>query len=425
MGQFRQHISRQQYRQVEVALEDTRIVSIQGARQTGKTTLAKEIAIEKGGLYLTLDTAAVRESAAAHPEDFVRQAADRLMVIDEVQRVPALILAIKEVVDGSSRPGQFLITGSSDLSALKDVRESLAGRMESIELAGLSQAERAGADSAFLSRAFSGADEFLDDNCTSSLQRADYIQLAMIGGYPEALARSSDARRDAWFANYLKLLFEQDSRRDTSLNATSALPKLLRYIASISGTQLVVSNIATDLGETRAMLGRYLSLLETLFLIKLIPAWFTNRTSRATKHPKAMLLDSGLTAHLLDAASTTPTDLLSPIAGKLFEAFVFSELHKAMLANDAPFALHHYRDSRGHEVDFVIEDRRGQVILVEAKTSSSAFDSDFRHMRYLQEQHPDSVKRSILIYTGSRALPFGERQVALPAELLWRGALSL
>jgi predicted AAA+ superfamily ATPase len=401
------------------ALADTRVVAIQGARQTGKSTLAKEIAKERDALYLSLDNTGIRNSAAANPDDFVRQVPHGLLIIDEVQRVPEIILSIKEVVDEDARPGRFLITGSSDLSGISAIQESLAGRMETVELCGFSQEELRGTSPALIESVFSNRPNLDFLGTSATLGRADYLELALVGAYPEAVFRTSKVRRDVWFDNYLKLLFEQYAASVSSLRRLSLLPKLIAYLASVSGHQLVLASAARDMQESYSSLGGYLALLESMFLVKLLPAWSSNITNRAIKQPKAYVTDSGLTARLLKSSSTTPTDLLSPIAGTLFETFVFSEIYKQLSYHSRHYSLSHYRDSRKREVDLVIENDVGEIVLVEVKASSTVQAADFKTMAYLQGLHPERIVRCLLVYTGTRTYSFGDKRLVLPAQMLW------
>jgi predicted AAA+ superfamily ATPase len=355
----------------------------------------------------------------ANPDDFVRQTPNGLLIIDEIQRVPELILSIKEVVDENTRPGQFLITGSSDLSDISTVRESLAGRMESVELCCFSQEELHDASSTLIDALFSDRSNLDFIGTSAALSRADYLNLALAGGYPEAVFRASKSRRDAWFDSYLKLLFEQYVAHVSSLRRLALLPKLMSSLAAISGHQLVLAGVAKDLQEPYSSLGGYLALLESMFLIKLLPAWSSNSTNRTVKQPKAYVMDSGLTGRLLRSDSATATDLLSPIAGILFETFVFSEIYKQLNYCAHRYSLSHYRDTRQREVDLVIENDTGEIMLVEVKASSTAQASDFKTMSYLHNLHPERVKRCLLIYTGVRVHSFGDRQLAIPAQMLW------
>jgi predicted AAA+ superfamily ATPase len=411
------HIQRSIKGALERALADTRIVAIHGARQTGKSTLARELAEARSARYLTLDTASVRESARANPADFVLQMPEGLLVIDEIQRVPELILAIKESVDRSNRPGQFLITGSSDLSKLSEIQESLAGRLERIELMPFSQHELRGSKSTFLLDAFRA--DYRPWLNTATLFRTEYLDLAICGGYPEARLRKSKQRRDLWFDNYIKLLLEQESSNSKYSSNPDQTKRLFSYFASISGKEAVLDNISKDMGIKRYGVEQIASNLSRLFLLELVPAWSTNLTSRAIKHQKAFLKDSGLAARLLNANSSTATDMESTIAGTIFETFIFNELLRMAGALEDQLSFYHYRDSRKREVDIIVENGDNRVVLIEVKASSTVKSSDFNALTYLTDKHPDKIVRGIVVYTGTEVLPFGERLVALPAQLLW------
>jgi len=418
MDNQKSYITRATTKVLECALSDTRVVAIQGARQTGKSTLAKKLAGDNDARYLSLDVSSIRESARANPADFVRQMPEGMLVIDEIQRAPDLLLEIKEVVDNSAYPGHFLITGSSDLSKLSEVQESLAGRLERIELMPFSQEELLGGSSTFLIDAFTA--DYVPKANTATLSRTDYLELALCGGYPEARQRATKQRRDVWFDNYLRLLFEQESDDAKYSGNTEDVMQFLRYLATISGKEVVINNISNDTGIKHYGVQQLIEMLEKLFLIRTVPAWSTNLTNRTIKHPKVFLKDPGLLARLLHADSTTTTDLSSPLAGMLFETFVFDELIRMASALDIQPDFYHYRDARKREVDIVIENDRGKILLVEVKASSTVANSDFATIRYLMEKHGDKIARGLVVYTGTEVLPFGKQLLALPAQLLWQ-----
>jgi predicted AAA+ superfamily ATPase len=411
------HIARKLKLSLKQALGDTRVVAIQGARQTGKSTLARELAAEHNARYLTLDTASVRESARANPADFVRQMPEGMLVIDEIQRVPQLILEIKEVVDISGRPGKFLITGSSDLSTLSEIQESLAGRLERHELMPFSQQELRGTSFSFFDHIFNA--DFQPHVGAAALTRADYLELAMQGGYPEALLRVTRQRRDAWFDNYLKLLFEQEPTNSKYGSTSEQLNRFLSYLASISGKEAIIDNIGRDMALKRYGVEQLIAFFQRLFLIVAVSAWSTNLTTKAIRHQKLFFKDSGLTARLLRANSSTATSLTSPIAGPVFETFVFNELLRMGSTASRQLGFYHYRDTRQREIDIVVENEDGMVLLIEVKASSTVTASDFNSINYLLEKHPDRIARGIVVYTGGDVLPFGERLLALPAKCLW------
>jgi predicted AAA+ superfamily ATPase len=403
---------------IKTALLDTRVVAIQGARQTGKSTLARKIASEQGALYVTLDDQVQREAAANDVASFVRQAADSLLVIDEVQRVPGLALAIKEIVDIDNRPGQFLLTGSRDLTLGDTIEDSLAGRIEVIALCGLSMLERTQGGATFLDTLFAKDPISMLSGQDYHLGRQEYLELALEGGYPEAISRKEKARRDRWFDNYARQLLSKDVGGENRLRRASILPKLLKYLASVSGKPAVVANMARDLQEPRTTLEEYIGILESVFLIDRVPGWSTNATSRAIRHPRLMFRDCGLLARQLNAPSGIIGDLTSSIAGPIFEAFVYDELQKMLLARSDTFNIYHYRDTLKREVDIVVSDGDGRLALIEVKLSATATASDFKAMEALRKVHREAVN-CMVVYTGKRAVTFGEGLYAVPAQALW------
>jgi len=403
---------------IRVALSDTRVVALQGARQTGKTTLAKAIASECDARYITLDNQAQREAAVHDPSHFAMQAPGKLLVIDEVQRVPALILAIKEIVDTDLRPGQFFLTGSRDLTSDTSIEDSLAGRVEIIDLFGLSLLERNSGLGTFLEVMRSISPMNILSNIEYPLSREDYLELALEGGYPEAIARKDKARRDKWFDNYSKQILSKDVGEENRLRRSYILPKLLKYAATISGKPAVLANIANDISEPRTTIDEYITLLERVFLLDRIPAWSTNATTRATKHPKMFFRDSGLLSRQLNVASGFTTDLTSSEAGPIFEAFVYSELRKLLSTSTEELTIYHYRDTQKKEVDFVVQDGDGGLTLIEAKLSSSVVMKDFKNMEYLRTKC-SGIRNCLVIYTGQSPIAFSDYQFAIPAQALW------
>ena len=403
---------------IEAALLDTRVVAVQGARQTGKSTLVKMIAVERNGLYVTLDDSTQRQAALNDVASFVRQAQGGMMVIDEVQRVPGLALAIKEVVDIDTRPGQFLLTGSSDLSNGNAIEDSLAGRIEIVDLYGLGMTERLQTDSSFLEALFSDDPLTYFGGKEYPTTRQEYLELAVAGSYPEAIVRSEKSRRDKWFDNYARQLLRKDVAEGFNLRRVEILSKLLRYLASISGKPAVTANIANDLQEPRTTLENYIALLAAVFLVDHIPGWSTNATTRATKHHKLMFRDSGLLARQLNVAGNIFSDLTSSYAGLVFEAFAYGELQKTASAKPDAYSIHHYRDTLKREVDFVVTDANGRASLLEVKLSTTAGTSDFKAIKELQKAEK-SIVNGIVLYSGNKAVAFGDHLFAVPLQAIW------
>ena len=223
-------------RLVEETLADTPITVVQGARQVGKSTLVRQVLGERDVRVLSLDSAPVCNAAKADPGAFVRQS-DGLLVIDEVQRVPELILAIKDSVDEDRRPGRFLITGSANLLELPGTQESLAGRAETVVLCGLSQGEITGKREDFVDLLLAG-DTSAIARRDGTLSRDDYLEILCAGSFPEPLTRQG-RRRNAWFDNYVARVVSADARDVSRLAHLERLPTLLRLLAANNSGELV------------------------------------------------------------------------------------------------------------------------------------------------------------------------------------------
>ncbi len=397
------------------ALADTPVVYLQGARQTGKSTLARAIAESRGfSDYFTLDSATVLGAAEADPEGFLRGLAPPV-VLDEVQRVPRLLLAIKSAVDNDRRPGQFLLTGSASILALPKVSESLAGRMELHTLWPFSQGEIAGRQDAFVDRVFSAALELPGIQRTSD---RELIQRILIGGYPEAQCREKHERRRAWFDSYITAILQRDVRDLANIERLSEVPRLLALLASRACELVNYADIARSLSISQTTLKRYMALMETTFLVRLLPAWYANIGKRLTKSPKLLLVDTGLLTHLLG----TDADRLRSeriLLGHVLENFVATELIKQLGWSKARCGLFHFRTQAGQEVDFVLEDSSGRLVGIEVKASATVDKKDFRGLKIFAETVGSRFVRGILLYTGDVAVAFGDNLLAIPVSCLW------
>lgn len=411
-------IERRLLPRVEEALSDTRIVVLQGARQVGKSTLAELIAERRTSHVVTLDDLEVQRFASEDPVGFVAQFPEGLLVIDEVQRVPELIIALKAAVDWDKRPGRYLVTGSANLLDLAATHESLAGRAQPLTLHSLSQAELENQPASFIDAAFAGR-RFVGHS--STLTRRDYLDRACRGGYPEALARSSAVRREEWYDTYLTQIVNRDARDISGLQRLADLPRLLRFIAARSGSGMVRSSLASDTGIPRTTLDPYIRLLETLFLIHVVPAWAVNLTSREMKQPKVFLLDTGLSASLLGVApdGLAPTVPNSP-AGGLLEGLAVGELRRQLGWSSQRVSLYHYRDQRGAEIDVVLEAPDGRVVAIEVKAASTVQSRDLSGLALLRDKLGDRFVGGYVLHTGETARMVADRVTALPLAALWQ-----
>lgn len=397
------------------ALEDTRIVIIQGARQVGKSTLASQIAQTLGGKLVTLDDDDARFQADADPAGFVAQNPGALLVIDEVQRAPRLTLALKAAVDADPSPGRFLLTGSANLLQLPGTEDSLAGRAESLELHGFSQGELAGHREQFVDRLLSG-DTFA--GYTSTASRADYLAIAEAGSYPDALSRSTPRRRSRWLANYVARVTTRDAEDISTLQHLSELPAILKLVAARTATELNVTNLASDLAMPRRTLDPYLDLLETLYLAQRIPAWATNLSKRVVSRPKIAMLDTGLAAQLVGVSSKAP--VTADMAGQLLETLVAGELLRQRSWCEEQVDVYHYREHTGAEVDLILATPDGRVAGIEVKAASGANAADAKWLAALRDKLGARFMGGMVLHTGTTAGSLGDRLTSAPLDLLWK-----
>lgn len=399
---------------VDEALTDTRVVLVNGARQCGKSTLVAQIARQREAAWRSLDDAATRQAAVLDPTGFVAKS-DEMMIIDEVQRAPELLLSIKESVDFiDSRPGRFLLTGSARVLRLRSVPDALPGRVETIELWPLSQGEIDGHPDGFVDAVFTRGPELRHE---STEDRAGYLTRVARGGFPEAVAREG-RRRERFLDSYVADLINRDVVQLTEIERGPEMHKLARLVAARSGQLLVPGTLGRDLGLSRQTVNRYLTLLEEVFLLKRIPAWSRNLSARAASTPKAAMVDSGIATNLLRQDASSLRQIGSPL-GALLEGFVAMEIARQLTWSEQWVDLSHYRTKDGAEVDLVLENRRGQVVGIEVKAASTVRGEDFRGLRHIADRIGDDFLVGIVLYTGNLTLPFGPRMRAVPLAALW------
>ncbi len=397
---------------VETALSDTRVVLVVGPRQAGKTTLAMQVA-GPDRPYVTLDDAGALSAARADPVGFIR-GLDRA-VIDEVQRVPELMLAIKESVDRNVEPGRFLLTGSANLSTMPMVADSLAGRMATISLLPFAQSEIRSTPGRLLDRMFAGEEPVAAEN---SPLGEELVALVLRGGYPEALRRTAAARRTAWLEDYVAQILDRDVRDIANIDQLDRLPRLLQILAEHAGQLVNNTSFGAALGLSSVTTQKYVAILDRLFLIRTLAPWSSNRLSRLIKTPKLHFLDSGLLAALREDEEQALRQDRSRL-GAVLESFVVSELLKLASWSERRVSLSHYRTKDQDEVDVVIEDRRGRIVGIEVKASATVRPQDFRGLRQLQEAVGDRFVRGLVLHDHDRVTPFGEKLQAAPLSVLW------
>ena len=393
------------------ALADTPVVLITGPRQAGKTTLVRQLASSERR-YITLDDELTLLAARQDPVGLIRGL--DCATIDEVQRAPQLLLAIKKTVDEDRRPGRFLLTGSANLMLLPTVADSLAGRMETLTLLPLSQSELHGTSSNWIECAFSGK----LPEATAPLIGDQLVEAVLRGGYPEAVSRPTQRRRSTWARQYIDALIQRDVRELAQIDRLDQLPRFLQALAQVAGQLCNYSQIAAQMGMDHKTAVRYIGLLEQMYLFNRITPWARNRLSRVVKTPKLQFIDSGLLCTMVDLSAAVVSQDRSRF-GPALETFVYSELRKHATQAQARYALCYYRDHDQVEVDVVIEDANGQLVGVEVKASASVQAGDFRGLKQLAKLAGRQFKLGVILYDGTQTLPMGDGLWAAPISTLW------
>ncbi len=388
------------------------VVMLQGARQVGKTTLAQQL-ITRGYLkhYYSFDDPATLEAAASDPAGFIETLPPG-SVLDEAQRVPEVLLPLKARIDREREVGQFVLTGSANPIARFRMGEPLVGRMGAVTLYPLSQGEQVGKCERWLEQALQGQILHVEAEQDNLWERV------VKGGYPNAVLAPAPQARTEWLNGYLDTLLTREVRELAEVQQVSELVLLTRLLAANSAQLLNQASLSRECGIPQTTLRRYVSLLEAMFLLTRVPAWYTNISQRLLKTPKILLNDTGITCALLDVDENRL--LQDPLLrGRMLESFVGMELLKQIEFTAQRVRLSHFRTASGHEVDFVLEKASGEVVGVEVKASSRLDADDFRGLRFLQSVVRERWQVGVVFYTGTKTLPFGERLWAQPVSALW------
>ena len=400
-------INRTILKDLQEALAVFPVVLLCGARQVGKSTLVLSLCEH----YITLDDITQLDGARADPKRFI-QDLPRPIVIDEIQKAPELLPAIKEEVDRKRKNGDFLLTGSANLLGYKKVKESLAGRMGVMELLPLSCREMANRADANLADDLFSAEWPNNKTPQSGNLLLDSL---LQGGYPELQRIHTQRGRNLWFSSYVSTYIERDVRDIGELRHIDRFIHLLNILAPRSATLLNKAELSRTAGIEQKTLTNYLSLLEMVFQIKRIQPYSTNLGKRFVKSPKLFFTDSGVLCHLL-GLNSKETLRNSSHYGAILETFVFTELLKAVQYSESPTRLWHYRTSDQHEIDLLIE-RDGKVIPVEIKAAKTVRKKDFKHIEDLQSRN-STVKNGVIFYQGEQLVPFG-KNYAMPIPMLF------
>lgn len=404
---------------VEEALEVFRVVVLHGARQSGKTTLARQIADERGGTYQTLDDEATLEAALDDPRFFLT-AHPSPLVVDEIQLGgDRLVRAAKIIVDEDPTPGKFLFTGSTNFLTVPTISESLAGRAAILRLHPLSESERCGAKPGAVQDWFNREFNLAR---VSELTRDDYMHRVCRGGYPATTDMSPQQRRN-WFSSYVQTVTQRDLAALTDIRRTGVLEQMTRWVAASTNSELNVAQATSRLGVNRQTFTSYLDWLATVFLAEQVPSWSRNHLERTVRRPKLHITDTGLATALLGLDASALSSQNSTMAGPLLESFVVSEIARQQDSSNVPDRRHYWRDRDGHEVDIVIEQPSGAVVAIEVKATGSPTARMLSHVAWLRDKldrvEPEAFRAGVLLHTGPQTLKVGDRLYLAPIDTLW------
>jgi uncharacterized protein len=394
---------------------------VNGPRQSGKSELLRMLHDRLGGTLSSLDDSAQLRAARTDPTGFVSDR-PRPLFVDEVQRGgEPLVLALKVVLDGSQQPGQVVLAGSTRFLTEPRLSESLAGRVRFLDLWPLAQAEIEGSSATNLVDALLSPTSELRAALgeLQGLRRPEIYERVCRGGFPEAVRAPTQRARAGFFRDYVRTVSQRDITELGRLAQRVELPGFLRVLASRTANELNRATLADEVGLTPESLRRYLPLVETVFLVLLLPAWSHNSAARVRRRPKLHLSDPGLAAAL---TGMTPERMLDPTTtytGQLLETFVVTELVKLATWCEEPVELSHYRDKDGREADVIVESPDGRVAAIEVKAAIDVDERDLRHLTYLRDRLGDSFANGVIIHCGKQVLPMGDRITAVPVNALW------
>lgn len=413
---------------ISASLKGFPVLFLGGARQSGKSTLVREMLPKSlRADYYTFDDARTLDVASSSPQEFV-ESIKLPAIIDEVQMVEGIARAIKLVVDRQRQPGMFILTGSASLMVMPKLADALVGRMHTETLYPFSQSELSGIKSDFLQNVFDGALKMSPESGVQhtknrqSTLKEDLAARIIRGGFPTAALQSDEKLRRQWFGAYLSDVIRRDIRQISDIDRLNSIPNLLTHIASSIGGLLNVTELGGKINLPSSTMSRYLSLLQSTYLVNLVKPWSAKLTTTLTKSSRLYLVDTGLACYLLKLDRKR---LLADeqTFGRLLENFVFTELVKQIGWSKVECEVFHFRTRTGFEVDFIIQSSDGRLIPLEVKLAKSVTKDDFRGIDYFASQFMSKYHRGIVLYCGERVVPFGNNKWAIPIDLLWQPAL--
>lgn len=403
------------------ALATFPVVVLIGARQTGKTTLAQHSPDAGDRVFRTLDDLRVLQMAQDSPDALVAEA-ERL-VIDEVQRVPDLLRALKRAVDQNRRAGRFLLTGSANLLLLNGVSETLAGRVVYLRLGPLTELEKRGLPSDPIWSRWLTAESAADALAQTPRRPAawDWSQAAKTGGYPPVLGLT-DTARTRWFEGYVTTYIERDLQQLSNISALADFRRFVELTADRTGGLINRAELAVDATISRPTAHRWLNLLETSFLVRLLQPYARSRSKRLIKSPKLYWTDTGLAAHLFGFASAAELRT-APRSGQFLENLLLADLDAWRETETPRPQIFFWRTAEGHEIDFVIEHRR-RLLPIEVKAGPKLRFEQFKSLDLFLDHYP-SARYGLVLYGGQEAYLVTPRILAAPLSVMAHGGRSL
>ena len=365
----------------------------------------------EGREYVTLDDPVFLAHATENPADFLL-AHPAPLIIDEIQRAPGLFLPLKLMVDKNRKPGSYILTGSANVLLLPKVADSLAGRMEIIDLQPLSQGEIERTTTNWVDSVFSDVISHQTGQHSTSLE-----ERIVRGGYPEPAQRAAK-RRDPWFQSYIRTLLDRDVRDLANIDGLTQLPKLLRLLAARAGTPLNLSGLSRETNLPHTSITRYVDLLKALYLIRTVPAWSADAEVKLARTPKAYLVDTGLACHLnqIDEKQLSrPGDLRSA----MLETFLANELLRLIQTAEVSADLFHLRTVKNKEIPFLIEARDGRIVAIDFQDQAAPSPQSIERLNYVKEVVGDNWHRGIWMHTGTDAKALASDIHAVPISCLW------
>lgn len=400
-------------------MKDDPVILLEGPRSVGKSTLLRQIAATNNGILLDLDDPATRDAVTTDPGLYTRS--DQLICIDEYQKAPIILDAIKAELNIQTTPGRFILAGSARHDTLPAAAQALTGRLSRLDVLPLSQGELGRSPKTFLDVVLEEPTSVVSSQ-DSAATRQDYISRIVKGGFPLAIGATGPTARRRWIDEYLRLSLERDVRDLSNLRQGHLLSDLLGALAGQTAQVLNVERVARKVGLDKATADSYISLLEKVFLVHRLPAWGKTLTARSAATPKIHMIDSAIAARLL-RLSPEKLASLDPTAqsefGHLLETFAINELLKqASWCPDAT-GVGHWRTHDGLEVDLVIELDDGGVLGFEIKSSGRVPGNGLTPLKKLRDAVGPNFRAGYALHLGERSYTFDDRIHVLPLDRLW------